>query len=221
MPFSVSTLQFLTENRLQNSKAWFDAHLQEYQTLLMQPLQELHACITPALLSLDDLLDCNPRTATSRIYRDVRFSKDKSRYRDVMWLIYMRSKKLYQGLPGFFFEIGPYGFRYGCGYYTASTASMHSIRELILKRDPLFLAAQQKTPPHFSLLGESYRRSKAPDQPEAIRAWLDKKNYCMICTCEDFDLLFSNRLADFLIEEFHSLNAFYWFLTRAEQQKQP
>ena len=41
MPFSAQSLDFLFENRLHDSKSWFDEHKETFQTLVLQPLQQL------------------------------------------------------------------------------------------------------------------------------------------------------------------------------------
>ena len=55
MPFSEKTLDFLFENRLQDSKDWFDAHKPIYQQYVLEPLQELVVGLSEAALDLDYL----------------------------------------------------------------------------------------------------------------------------------------------------------------------
>ena len=99
MPISAKTLDFLFENKLNNSKEWYHAHKKEYTELVLRPLAELVVKLKPTMLELDPDLIVEPRVtrSISRIYRDTRFSKDKSLYRDNMWLIFIRDKKLYEG----------------------------------------------------------------------------------------------------------------------------
>ena len=107
MGFTRQTLEFLSENRRQNHKMWFEAHKADYQTEVVAPLAALTRELAPELHAIDNELICIPAVgkSISRIYRDTRFSKDKSLYRDVMWCVFMRDKKLYHGLPGYFFEL--------------------------------------------------------------------------------------------------------------------
>ena len=217
------TLDFLFENRLQNSKAWFEEHKSDYNNFVLAPLVELTIALTPTMLSIDDAFNCEPKVnkCISRIYRDTRFSKDKSLYRDVMWIVFMREKKLYNGVPGFFFELSPEKFRYGCGYYGADASSMEAIRTLILAGDKDFknaLAAAEKQTV-FSMEGDMYKKSKYPDQPDSIKNWLDRKDICFIANSTDADLLFSDKLADRLAQDFKLLEPVYQFLMKAEISK--
>ena len=50
MPFSQATLDFLFQNRLKNSQEWFHEHKAEYRQLVIAPLCELVARLTPAML---------------------------------------------------------------------------------------------------------------------------------------------------------------------------
>ncbi len=224
MPLSRASIDFLIENRLSNSSEWFHAHKQQYRTLVVDPLAELVTALAPTMDAIDAQLVCDPRIggSISRVRRDTRFSRDKTFYRDTAWLVFLRDKRLYEGLPAFFFEFSPTGFRYGCGYYTASLQSLASIRRLIVDGDPAFLAAKAAYDAQavFSLQGERYKRSPCPEQPEELRFWLDRKNVDFICDSTDFDLLFSDRLADTLAAGFSLLAPEYRFLIRAEQRKE-
>ena len=220
MPFSEESLKFLFENRVVDSKAWFTEHRGEYESLVLEPMRELVTALDPAILSIDPLLICEPKVgrSISRIYRDTRFSHDKSIFRDVMWCVFIRDKKLYNGLPGFFFEFSPRGFRYGCGYYQASSESTEAMRELILNDDKTFKAAQKafKKQSVFYMADTKYKRSRYPEQPEEKRDWLDQRSLGFLADSEDFDLLFSDALSERLAHDFKLLTPMYDFMMAAE-----
>lgn len=223
MGITQQTLEFLAENRLRNDKAWYNEHKEDYRTLVLKPLTELVEALTPQMLKIDEDFITEPKIdrTISRIYRDTRFSADKSLYRDNCWIVFMKSKKLYFGMPAYYFEMRPTGFEYGMGYYMASTATMQAIRGMIQKREASFLDAIKayETQNRFVLTGDSFKRSKYPDEPENIRLWLDKKSLSFNCCSADFDLLYSDPLVDELIEGFKELEPIYRFLIRAEERK--
>lgn len=222
MPITPKTLDFLAENRIQNSRVWYQEHKPQYQEFVLEPLKELAGRLEPVMLNIDPLLVTEPKVdrTISRIYRDTRFSKDKSLYREVMWCAYERNKKEFPDMPGFFFEFSPDGFRYGCGYYQAPARLMQAARELILEKNPIFTkvfeAMERQT--EFQLEGAFYKRSKFPDQPEELRQWLDRKNLDLIHNSKDFTLLFSDTLWETLAQGFQRLAPFYRFLCRAREQ---
>lgn len=223
MPFSQKTLDFLTENRFRDDKAWFEEHRKDYNDLVLMPMKELVIALAPTLYEIDDALICEPKMngSISRIYRDTRFSLDKSLFRDVQWCSFQRHKGLYHGWPAFFFELSPYGLRYGCGFYEASPKTMERARELILDGDKSFKKALRtyKGQKLFALDGAKYKRSRHPDKSEELKDWLDRKSLCMIHSSDDFELLFSEGLAAAVSEAFLSLKPFYDFLIKAETTK--
>jgi len=220
MPFSEKSINFLFENRVVDSKSWFTEHRADYESLVIQPMRELVTALEPTMLSIDPLLICDPKVgrSISRIYRDTRFSRDKSTFRDVMWCVFIRDKKLYEGLPGFWFEFSPKGFRYGCGYYQAGGESMEAMRSMIINDEPAFKAAQKafKKQSVFRIEDTRYKRSRHPDQSEDKREWLDQKSLCFIADSEDFDLLFSDAFAGRLAKAFLLLKPMYEFMMSAE-----
>lgn len=220
MAISAKTLDFLAKNRLRNSRSWYLEHKGDYQEYVLAPLMELVQRLGPVAKQIDPILITEPKVdrTISRIYRDTRFSRDKSLYRDVMWCTFNRDKKAFHCPPCLFFEFSPDGFRYGCGYYRATTQTMDAIRQLILEKDPLFQKAYtaMNSQSVFQLEGESYKRSRFPSQPEHLKQWLDCKNIGYIHNSKDFGLLFSDSLWEALAEGFLLLAPFYQFLCRAE-----
>ena len=216
MPLSKETLSFLIENRLQNSREWFHQHKDAYRRCVLQPLTALAAELAPVMWEIDGQIVAEPKVgkAISHINRDTRFTKDKSLYREVMWLAYTRDKKRYPYHPGFFFEFSPDGFRYGCGSYYTPPAVMERLRQLVLDGDHLFTAARQEVEgqSHFQLEGDFYKRIRCPGQPEALRPWLERKNLDLIHNSRDFDLLFSPGLGKVLSDKFREICSFYAFL---------
>ena len=223
MPLSKQTLQFLAENRFRNSREWFHAHRPDYLNYVLAPMIQLAEQLAPAMQAIDPLIVTEPKVgkALSRIYRDTRYSHDKSLYREVMWLVFSRGKKELAAPPGFIFEFSPQGFRYGCGYYSAPPRTMEMIRRMALaENDPLFRRAFQamKKQDAFILEGDFYKRSKCPDAPEALRSWLDRKNLLWINNSSEAELLFSSSLSTVLAEGFQLLAPVYAFLCRAEER---
>lgn len=221
--FSKKTFDFLSENRLRNSKEWFDGHRGEFDAFVMDPFKELVRELAPEMLAIDAQLIVEPRVdrTISRIRRDTRFSKDKSLYRDVMWCCFVRDKKIWGGPPGFVMELSPRGWRYGCGYYATDPRTMESARELILQGNPAFLSALScyEKQDVFMLEGDAYKRSKFPSQPERLRSWLDRKTFWVVRNSDDWDLLCSDRLAQTLVRDFKLIKPVYEFFWAAENSK--
>jgi len=162
--FTQKTLDFLSENRFMNSKDWFAEHKEEYQKYVLQPMTELANELAPTLRAIDSQIGTEPKTAMSRIYRDIRYARDKMLYREEMWLSFKRDKKEFLQYPEFFFVFSPYSVLYGCGYYSVSAETMNTIRKMILENDPMFQKAIEayESQNEMTLEGDSFRKSRYP-----------------------------------------------------------
>jgi len=85
---TAETFRFLRDLRRNNRKEWMDENRERYQRQLVQPLRDLFAATSPAVLKLHPGIDVSGRTAVnfSRINRDIRFAKDKTLYHTRMYL---------------------------------------------------------------------------------------------------------------------------------------
>lgn len=219
--FCQRSVDFLYFNHKHNSKSWYAEHRDDYKEYLLLPFQDLATALAPTMLSIDEQFIVSPNVGgtISRIYKDLRFAKDKtSLYRDAMWLTFMRDKNCDHALPGYFFELSPYMFRYGCGYYFADSAAMKSARKLILENSPSFQDAKNcyENQNIFKIYGECYKQSHYPDQPESLKTWLDRKYIGFIAECKDIDQLCSTSLPDMLSQRFLSIKPIYDFMMTAE-----
>ena len=214
MPFSAGSLDFLFENMLNDSKTWYNDHKEDYRQLVTEPFAKLIDDLTGAMLEIDGKFVCNPKKI-SRLYRDARYAKGKSIFRDYVWYSFCRPYEGHKTLPEFYFSISPRGFDYGCGYYAASSDTMDSIRNLIISDDKSFKAAKDQDV--FELYGELYKRNHYPDESEEKQNWLNRRSMGISCESKDFDLLFSDRLAEKIAEDFTAIAPIYKFFLYAEE----
>jgi len=211
--FSAKTLQFLFENKLNNSKEWYDNHKADYKKYVYNPFAELVTELTPAMLEIDGEIITVPSKVISRVRRDTRFTKDKSLYRDNVWIVFLRDKSQMSTSPCFWFEIGQQGTSYGVGFYSATPQSMTNMREMIINRHPAFIKALNlyESQNEFIIGGEMYKRSKFPEQPDNIKRWLDRKNIYIEKAEAGFKLAFSKELPAVLINGYQKLKPVYDF----------
>lgn len=218
-------LDLLVINRLTDSKEWYDKHKGDIRRLVLEPFFELITDLGETMQSIDPEIVIEPRVdrTLSRVYRDTRFTKDKSRYRDSIWIHFNRDKKLYPGYPWFFFELKPYLAWWGCGRYNQDTSYVDAGRKMIINRDPLFLEAKRvvdKSQSYFTLdEGERLKRTKHPDEPEDIRNWLDRRSIHVVHAEEDVTTVFTKDLGERLRRDFLMLVPVYRFLSEGHNRK--
>ena len=79
--FTPAALKFLRDLAKNNDRNWFMPRKHIYETELLEPLGTLVADASEALRKAKIAIGANPLHARFRIYRDIRFSRDKSPYK--------------------------------------------------------------------------------------------------------------------------------------------
>ncbi len=217
--FSEDTLNFLNELHLNNNRPWFEQNRERYRSVVQSPFNALgHALLEP-MSRIDPGFELRPEKIISRINRDVRFSRDKSPYRNNVWISYKRPQGDWIEAPAFFFELMPDSYRYGMGFYSATKATMDRFRkELEVNGDAFRKIAQSISKKGiFSVMGDSYKKRIENSLPEALQEWYQKKNLYLMRTCDIGAEIFNGDIASILAEGFKSLEPLYKFLWRVKQ----
>src|SRR5688572_20131343 len=79
--FRPEAIQFLADLAANNSRDWFNPRKGDYERLLKQPLEALTTALAERFEAHGLPLEADPKRSIFRIYRDTRFSKDKSPYK--------------------------------------------------------------------------------------------------------------------------------------------
>lgn len=79
--FRPEAVDFLAELAANNDRDWFTPRKAEYERLLKAPMEELVGALAERLAARGIPLSADPKKSIFRIYRDTRFSKDKSPYK--------------------------------------------------------------------------------------------------------------------------------------------
>ena len=220
--FSPDALQFLMELQFNNNRAWFEENKRRYLNDVVEPFRALVRELTPFMLSVDPGLEIRAEIGKtiSRIYRDTRFSKDKTPYKTSVWITFRRVGRDWLYDPAFFFEVTPDIYRYGMGFYTASRPTLERLRELIDDEDPEFSELKElyEKQELFTMEGEKYKKLYAGTKPEDLLDWYQRKNLYFMCTKKHDKLLFSPKLTDAVIDCFQQLVPFYRFLWRIKSE---
>ena len=214
--FTPDALQFLVEIRAINSKAWYEANKQRYRDCLLAPFQALVGDLSDFMLSIDPGFVTLPAVdkTISRIYRDTRFSKDKSLYRDNMWLVFKTPSEDWKESPAYFFEITPTAYRYGMGFYSAAKEFMDKFRGQLREKPAPFLETVSflASGGSFTVEGEKYKKILNPELPPALQEWIQYKSFSVISNHSADQLLFSPQLTAVLRADFATLAPLYHYL---------
>ena len=100
--FPKEYIDFLWELRMNNNTEWFSANRDRYNTLLKEPMKLFADEMAERLNSMGMGETFFP--AVSRANRDIRFSKDKSPYKDRKWVVFNYGESRWQEKCCYYFR---------------------------------------------------------------------------------------------------------------------
>jgi uncharacterized protein (TIGR02453 family) len=136
--FTSKTLSFLRALRRNNRREWFVPRKDEYERHVRAPMLAMIERLATDLPTFAPELAADPKVSLFRVYRDTRFSSDKTPYKThVAARFPMRSFPRGEG-AGLYMEIEPRWVWIGGGMYMPTTADLHDIRAQIAGSYPHF-----------------------------------------------------------------------------------
>lgn len=108
--FSEKTIPFLEAIRENNNKEWFEAHKNEYQTLILEPSRAFVEEIGEHLMALEPTINAIPKVNNSlfRIYRDIRrMGADKTPIKSRIGIIFWQGRGKRLQSSSFYMHFSP------------------------------------------------------------------------------------------------------------------
>src|SRR6266852_4827805 len=138
MPFTQRALGFFRGLARHNEKPWFEAHRDEYEAELRDPMRELIEDLDTRFAEFAPEIGGDPKRSMFRIYRDIRFSKDKSPYKThaACWFHHRDADRRVgseaeEGSAGFYVQIAPGASFVGAGIWRPARPTLNRLREAI------------------------------------------------------------------------------------------
>jgi len=129
--FTAETLSFLRRLKRNNRREWFNAHRDEYEQHVRQPMIDVIERLAVDFRSFAPDLVASPKRSLYRIHRDIRFSPDKKPYKTHVAAVFPpRDLPKHEG-AGLYFHTAPDGVWIGGGMYAPQTPQLVAIREHI------------------------------------------------------------------------------------------
>lgn len=202
----------LAENRFHDSKTYYEEHKARIRAEVLEPLRALAADLSGDVLKIDGQIVTSPTTnnTVSRIRRDNRYSKDKSMYRENVWIAFMRDKKAWDCLPGFFADMSLKESVYGMGFYAATPQLMNTLRAMLDEDPEPFVKALKKARrAGFVLEGDRYARPKKTGLPPLVDELYNRKMWSLEKVTDDPAFFGGPELSATLREVFQALAPMY------------
>ena len=131
MNFTAETLRFLRALKRNNRREWFNAHRDDYEAHVRQPMTAIVERLAVDLRAFAPELVASPKVSMYRIYRDTRFSDNKTPYKTHVAAVFPTRGLLKHEGAGAYFQISPDGVWIGGGMYSPQPGQLFAVREHI------------------------------------------------------------------------------------------
>lgn len=216
--YKPETLKFLAELRENNNKTWFDAHKGEYDAAREDHLKFTSKLIAEVGKWQEEIKKLQAKDCVYRIYRDVRFSKDKTPYK-THFGTYLSPGGKKSPRAGYYFHLEPGNSFLGGGMWQPEPFVLKAIRQEMDYNLDEFEAilnnADFKKYYTGGLSGDKLQ--KAPKDYPADHpgiAYLKQKDFIATYKLDDDDVLTSPKLAGVVASAFKALQPLNEFLDR-------
>lgn len=131
--FPQSTIKFLTALSKNNNKEWFENNRTRFDFEFLQPAVQFVIELGEKLSELSQNIIAIPKIDKSifRLYRDVRFGKNKAPFKTNMGLYFWEGRGKKMECSGFYFHIEPKLFFLGAGMYMFTKDQLKKYREVV------------------------------------------------------------------------------------------
>jgi uncharacterized protein (TIGR02453 family) len=132
--FSKETLSFFRKLKRNNNKEWFDKHKEEYDHFVLEPVKSFVGVMGKKFHEEGVGIRAEPKLNRSifRIYRDTRFSPDKTPYKTHLALFLWEGTLPRMESPGFYFHVEPSKILLGAGVYGFTPKQLTRYRKAVV-----------------------------------------------------------------------------------------
>ena len=203
--FDDELYEFIADLADNNERAWFNENKQRYEAAVKDPALAFIADFAPRLATISEHMRAIPKSqggSLFRIYRDTRFSKDKTPYKTHVGLHFKHARAKDAHAPGFYLHLEPGGSFFGAGIWHPDGPSVKRIRAAIDTQRSAWTGVRKKLDKAgLELGGESLKRiPKGYDKEHPLADDLKRKDFIVSCEIEE-----SVVLGDGLMDHFVGL----------------
>ena len=211
---------FLVDLKQNNNRDWFNDNKSRYEQNVKEPLLDLIADFSPFLAEISPHFRAIPKAnggSLFRIYRDVRFSKNKDPYKAHAAIHFRHHSGKDAHAPGYYLHVEPGNVFVGMGIWHPESGALRSIRSAIEAQPEEWKTIV--TAPDFSrtyeLKGESLQRPpKGFDADHPCIVDIKRKDFMGVAEF-DQDTAFRADLLPFLSMTWQTGRPFMRFISNA------
>ena len=211
--FPEETLQFFIDLRFNNNKMYFEENRARYEEVVKAPFHAFIEELAPYMLKIDPQMEVRPYKCLARIHRDTRFSKDKSPYRDHLWLCFRRAAEPREGSVNFFFELTPRDVSWGFGTWGENKPLNEVLRRRI-EADPKgmegIIRSVDFAGHDLGFYGNTYKRMALPaNVPDTMRPWYTLRDMYIGKTHTKLEWALESDIVQRVVKDFQELAPLY------------
>jgi uncharacterized protein (TIGR02453 family) len=139
--FPAQTLTFLRGLARNNNRDWFNPRKEVFETQVKAPMISLIEKINAELMEFAPEHVTDPKKSFYRIYRDTRFSADKTPYKTHIAAIFPARGHEKHGAAGYYFHVTPKTIGIAAGNYMPGPEELLAVRTWLLKNHEAFRKA--------------------------------------------------------------------------------
>lgn len=206
--------QFLRDIAVNNNREWFEEHRGEYDNARRQFENFLSAVIGRISLFDETVKDLQPKDCTYRIYRDIRFSSDKTPYK-IHLGGYINSKGKKSNHCGYYVHLQPGECMLTGGSLSLPPEVLKAVRLSIYDNIEEFVAIVEdpEFKQYFPLVGDDFLKSAPKGFPKDFPyiQYLKCRQYTCTCPVPD-DFFFQQDVLEQIEIRFRQFKRFADFI---------
>jgi uncharacterized protein (TIGR02453 family) len=213
--FPSEGMAFLRALVKNNRREWFQPRKAVYEEQVKAPMLELVTRVTSAMLSFAPAYAGDPNKAIFRIYRDTRFSKDKTPYKTHIAAVFHRRGLDMHGGGGFYFAVSAKEIEVAAGIYMPAPETLRKVRAHISGRHEEFrdlIGGRTLRRLLGDMQGEQISRVPKGFSPDHPAADLLRYKQFLFWTMLDPALATTPKLEAEIVKRFRALAPFLEFL---------
>lgn len=219
--FTDELWRFLIELSQNNERPWFDANKKRYEKHVRGPALAVIRAMGPRLAEVTPSLEAIDKKvggSLMRIYRDVRFSKDKTPYKTNVGIQFRHRAGKDVHAPGVYLHIDIDEVFMGVGMWQPDREPLHAIRTRVAERPDAWRAIIESAPfsdGPWAQHGESLKRApRGFDADHPLVDELKRKSYIAVRQLPP-ELVESPALCDTVLAEIRAVRPYMDFICKA------
>jgi len=218
--FTSDLFQFLKDLRQHNEREWFLQNKDRYETAVRDPFLRLIADLGPRLKTLSPCFVADPSPvggSMMRIYRDLRFSKDKTPYKTSVAAHFEHKDAANGAGPAFYLRLEPGGSSIGGGVWRPPPPELREIRDAIVSKPDKWrkAVAGRSFRSGCGMVGESLKKAPPGYDPDhSLIEDIKRRDFATSTALEDREVSGADFI-DTLMKRLRPISPFMRFLTEA------